>query len=257
MHRILNTGKSGLAAIQEKLDIISNNIANTQTNGYKKLKINFESLLNNSIENNGTPISNKDGQQNFAIGIGSKVSKTYRDIGQGVIVRSENLYSIAIEGDGYFGILDDNDNLYLTRNGDLKLSNYGYFIDDLGNTVDIEYLSGGVTPGSFLKINKVGQIIEIDKTGEKAVIGQMKIYSIEDYDLIKEAGNGYIIADKIELIDLENSKTILRQGYIESSNVDIAEELIQMLITQRVYGLNIKSLKAADEMWSLANSMKR
>ena len=72
-----------------------------------------------------------------------------------------------------------------------------------------------------------------------------------------ENGNGYLTTDEIESIDMKNSETILKQNYIEKSNVDIAEELIQMIVTQRAYELNTKSLRATDEMWSLANNMRR
>lgn len=257
MYRILSTGRSGLAALQEKLDLISNNVANSQTDGYKKLETNFESLLNDSIKNNGIPLSNNARQGNPSIGTGSKVSKPFRDTEQGAIVQSENPYAIAIEGEGYFGILNEEDNLYLTRNGNFKLSTEGYLVDDLGNAGDAEYFSDGILAESIVEITDSGQIIESNEYGEKTVVGQLKLYSIEDYNLLLENGNGYLVADKIESIDIENSETVLRQGHVEKSNVNIADELIQMISTQRAYELNTKSLRAADEMWSLANNMRR
>ena len=257
MYRILSTGRTGLTALQGKLDLISNNIANSQTDGYKKLMTDFESLLNDSIKNNGVPLSDKGRQENTSIGIGSKVTKSYRDNEQGAIIKSENPYAVAIEGEGYFGILDETDNLYLTRNGNFKLSTSGYLIDDLGNTVDIEYYADGISSEFIVEITDSGQIIEINNEGKKNEIGQMKIYYIEDYSLTLENGNGYLTTDEIESIDMKNSETILKQNYIEKSNVDIAEELIQMIVTQRAYELNTKSLRATDEMWSLANNMRR
>ncbi len=257
MYRILSTGRSGLAALQEKLDLISNNIANTQTDGYKKLETNFESLLSDSIKNSGIPLSDNARQGNAAIGIGSKVSNPFRDIEQGAIVQAENPYAIAIEGEGYFGIIDETDNLYLTRNGNFRLSENSHLVDDLGNEVDVEYFSDEISSESILEITNSGQINQTDKYGNKSIVGQVKLYSIEDYDLLLENGNGYLVADEIESIDMENSKTILRQGYIEKSNVDIGEELIQMISTQRAYELNTKSIRAADEMWSLVNNIRR
>ncbi|MEA3423167.1 MAG: flagellar hook-basal body complex protein [Bacillota bacterium] len=257
MYRILGTGRSGLAALQEKLDLISNNVANSQTDGYKRLETNFESLLSDSIKNNGIPLSNIARQGNPSIGIGSKVSKPSRDTEQGAIVQSENPYAIAIEGEGYFGILNKEDNLYLARNGNFRLSEKGHLVDDLGNEVDAKYFYDEISSESILEITDSGQINKMDEYGNVSTVGQLKLYSIEDYDLLLENGNGYLVADEIESIDLENSKTILRQGYIEKSNVDIGEELIQMISTQRAYELNTKSLRAADEMWSLVNNMRR
>ncbi|MBN2259010.1 MAG: flagellar hook-basal body complex protein [Clostridiales bacterium] len=257
MYRILSTGKAGLSALQEKLDLISNNIANSQTDGYKKVDTNFESLLNSSIRNNATPLSDAERENNPTVGVGSKTSKPFRDNVQGTILESENPFSLALDGEGYFGIVDETENLYLTRNGNFQLSAYGHLVDDLGNAVDAEYYAEGISPDATVEISETGEIVEVDAMGEKTVVGQIKVYSIQDYGLLIENGNGYLTADKIDWMDLETSETHIKQGYIEKSNVDIAQELVDMLTTQRAYSLNTKSLTAADEMWGMVNNMRR
>lgn len=258
MLRILNIGKSGLSALQNQLDLISNNIANTQTDGYKKMELQFESLLADSIKNNGVPLSDKLRNRDIGIGTGSKNSDSFRNNDQGVIEKDENPFALAIQGEGYFGIVDKSENKYLSRNGQFNLSEEGLLIDSKGNQLDIDYFGNNMINSDFkIEISEDGTVIEKDTVGQENIVGKIKLYDTEKYSLLVENGSGYLTADKIIEIDLSLGESIIKQGYIEKSNVDISEELIKMLTTQRAYELNTRTLRAADEMWSLANNMRR
>lgn len=257
MYRILSTGKSGLTAFQKQLDLISNNISNTQTEGYKQLKVRFESLLADSIKNNGVPLSDELRNQDARIGTGTMTTESYRDNEQGVIVKDINPLALAIQGEGYFGIVDDAGNQFLTRNGQFTLSEEGQLMDFNGNSLDVDYKRDEFDQDQDIEITEEGLIIQRNSLGAEREMGRIKLYEVESYNLLIENGNGYLTSDEITEIDLTKSETLIKQGYIEKSNVDIGKELVQMMMTQRAYELNTRTLKAADEMWSLANNLRR
>lgn len=257
MHRILNTGKSGLAAFQEQLDRISNNIANTQTEGYRALETRFESLLSDEINNNGIPLSNELKEATARIGIGTMATESQRSDLQGGLQAVEDPFALAIQGEGYFRILDENGELSLTRNGRFALSQDGQLADTNGNLLDVDYEKKQDRIPADAQINDFGEIYGVDESGDFVLIGQVKLYQPAGYSVLIENGRGYLEAEEVERIDLEESGTIIKQSFVEMSNVDIGDELVKMLETQRAYELNTRSLQAADEMWSLANNMRR
>lgn len=261
MYRILQTGRTGLEALQRKMDVISNNIANVQTNGYKNMEVQFEDLVYDRIANRGVPLSDAARGKPIELGTGSRVKSTARNFKQGPMAETGYPFHMAIEGEGFFGVQDENGNLFLTRDGGFTLDAEGQLVDARGNRVVMELYSplaqwkdNGISidaRGVFTGINEEGQIVEI---------GRLRLYNVPDKSLLTSIGSNYFSAENVDLVDnteIYEGWGQIRQGFLEESSVDIGKEMVDMLVTQRAYQINTKSIHAADEMWSMVNQMKR
>lgn len=257
MYRILSTGKSGLAAFQQQLDLISDNIANTQTDGYRALETRFESLLSDEINNNGVPLSEPLKESGARLGVGTATGSTYRSEVQGALAAVEDPYSLAIQGEGYFAVLGQEGEKLLTRDGGFMLSVDNQLVDKNSNRLEVMYVNGRNQMPEDVEIADDGTLYGRDSDGDRYTIGQIRLYAPSAYSVTVENGKGLLLAEEIDVVDLEATETVIRQGYIEKSNVDIGQQLVEMLKTQRAYELNTQSLKTADDMWSLANNLRR
>lgn len=264
MHSVLYTGKSGLDAFQKKIETISNNIANTNTLGYKRLDQSFQELLRNEIGELGTPLSEELDKNNPTIGSGAKAGNVYRVYEQGILTPSSNPLELAIDGNGFFGIKDSNGQLLLSRTGNFSINEKGKLVDQNGNLVEVKK---GKDLSDYsqdtIKINSQGEIVATDEDGEIDEIGQVICYDVLNKNMLYDAGNGYFKAkDEGELIDStqkskDNNFGSIHQGYAEMSNVDIGKELVDLMVAQRAYQFNSKSIQAADDMWQMTNNLKR
>lgn len=262
MNVTLYNGKSGMDAFQKKLDAISNNIANAETSGYKKINVTFQELLKDEIGDLGTPLSSELESKDPTMGSGTKTGDPYRSFEQGVLVPSSNPLEVAIEGNGFMGFRDADNNLLLSRVGDISISSKGTLVDSNGNQLAIEnpadlsqYSKDKVT------IDSNGNITARDAVGNVIDAGKVILYDITNKESLRDIGQGYYMADSKLLkssvsADAQGTFGQLNQGFSEMSNVDMGEELVEMIITQRAYQFNSKSIEAADEMWKMANNLR-
>lgn len=264
MNNILNIGKSGLDAFQKRIDTISNNIANVGTIGYKRLDQTFEELLRNEIGELGTPLTDEIEAKNPRMGTGSKAGTVFRVFEQGVLAPSSNPLEIAIEGQGFFGMRDGADELILSRIGNFSVSNQGELVDHNGyrvETEDLDDLTDYDVNG--IEINETGEIFAINEDGEKESVGKVILFGTLNREDLIDAGSGYYrITENAEMKESTDNNSeeyfgIVRQGYQEMSNVDIGKELVDLMIAQRAYQFNSKSVQAANEMWQMTNNLKR
>lgn len=257
MYRILSTGRSGLAAFQEQLDLISNNIANVQTEGYQSRSTQFESLLSDAVKQNGTPLSDALAARNDGIGTGVRTDGVARNDRQGVLAAVEDPFSLAIQGEGYFAVTDVQGDTLLTRDGGFRLTGDNQLADASGNLLEILYETGQNSIPEDAQIETDGGIYGGDATGGKVLIGTIRLYRPEIYSITVENGQGLFLADEIRPVDMVETGTVIKQSYLEQSNVDLGEQLTEMLKTQRAYQLSTRTITAADQMWSMANNLRR
>ncbi|EYE88814.1 flagellar basal body rod protein FlgG [Fervidicella metallireducens AeB] len=245
MLKALWNGRSGLYSNQNRIDTISNNIANIDTNGYKKCDVGFEDIFYEKLDRLGTPITtaNKEG---LIVGSGSRADKLIRNFTQGFLVDTSKADDLAIEGEGFFRLTDGQGNYFYTRDGGFNVDKYGNFVHCSGLILDIEGYDSTKLSSDF-KIAEDGTL-----TSNSNNIGKINLYSFKNLDEMQSYGNNIYKA--------ENPKTIvngkIKQGYLEKSNVDLGKELTDMIVTQRAFELNSKALKAADEMWQIANNIR-
>lgn len=262
MNRILQTGRTSLDAIQRKMDTISNNIANAQTTGYKSMKVQFEDLVYDEIANKGVPLSPEAREKPIVTGTGSKVKNIERQFDQGIPQETSNSLDLAIEGEGFFAVTNENGELFLTRDGSFSLDGEGQLVDSRGNHVVMENgFPLSQWQESEITINERGVLFAENQTGQSMQIGRIPLFNVPDKDQLISKGENYFSTENVtDIVTNEEGAEgwgSIHQGFLEASSVDIGEELVDMLITQRAYEINIRSIHSADEMWSMVNQLRR
>lgn len=245
MLRTLWNGRTGLYSNQNRLDAISNNIANAETNGYKRVDVAFRDIFYETVNRKGVPLTSADGNETIA-GTGSRADKLVRNQSQGILLNTGRSGDIAIEGSGYFRLIDGDGNEYYTRDGSFHIDGSGNFVHSSGLILDIE----GFQPQSLKEPFAINEKGEIYSNGVR--IGKINLYNFIDKDNMMSSGEN-LFSGATQIIE-SNGK--VKQGFLESSNVDITKELTDMMITQRAFELSSRTIKSADEMWQIANNLR-
>lgn len=259
MNNILSIGKSGMNSMQTKMDAIADDIANVNTHGYKKKEISFQELLHNDINNKEVLVSTN--VNNASINVGSKSEIGTINFGQGIITESSGDFHMAIEGQGFFGVRDNDGVLMLTRNGGFHLNQDNSIADDSGYPLELKLDVPVQEWGNgVVSISKKGEIsMEID--GEAKLLGTVVLYNPEVLDSLKSLGEGrYMPSQNVALynsIDEGDRFGNIAHHYLESSNVEMSKSIVDMLTTQRAYSLNAKAIQTTDEIMSMINGIKR
>lgn len=255
MLRALWTSKSGLNANQERLDVISNNISNVNTTGYKKVEVGFKDLLSESLDKLGNPLNDK----NSVIGTGIRAGEWNRVNTQGSLNQTTITTDIAIDGEGYFRVSSaDGRDLY-TRDGNFSVDSTGRIVDNFGNKLHIEYEDGfseqntTFASDNFL-VNKQGELF-VKSSGKDIKVGEIPTYTAVGENAFMSAGNNLYQAQG-DVQAFRTRDVDLYQGFLEGSNVDISEEFSDMILTQRAFQLSSKSITTADEMWGMVNNLR-
>ena len=247
MYNIMKNSVSAMSASQGKIEITSNNMVNAQTTGYKKLDIGFLDLYNETLDRSYYPHNN-----NNNTGTGVKVSQSFRNLSQGAIKDTGIKSNLAIDGDGFFRVINPNGTFSYTRNGEFNVDSNGDLVDDKGNKLDIQVINGNdvdLSKGE-VSINKLGEIFV-----DKEEVGKINLYKVQgDKDFIPAGDNLFNLRDgaKIELVTNSN----ILQGYVEMSNVNMETEMTDLIIAQRSFQFNSKGLQATDDMWSMINNLQ-
>ena len=252
MFFILNSSKSGMIAQQQRLDVISNNLVNVNTHGYKKLDSSFSNLLYKDLNINGVPTSNNSS----SVGNGVKSTDVIRNKAQGVLQLTGLNNDIAIDGEGFLRLTDANGEIFYTRSGALNVDVFGRLTDKEGNLVEVSY-NEGIDPMNtgLTQIN-----LTIDKNGfvstrEGIQVGKINLYNARGNNSLISKGDNRFIPVNDDVIIFSVSADF-HQGYLEMSNVDIGQEMSDMILTQRAYQLATKGVTTADEMWSMLNNLR-
>lgn len=249
------TSKSGLNANQEKLDVISNNIANVNTTGYKKVNVGFKDLISSSLDEWGNPLNDKTA----TVGSGVKAGNFTKDNSQGGLQTTNQKTDLALDGEGYFKVISSNGTEYYTRDGSFKLDSYGRLVTANGNILEVQYANGysqnntGLTADNFT-INKKGEIFA-ENNGNFEKVGEIAVYTAVGNDAFTSVGDNLFK----ELNGVQVYRTLdadMYQGYLEASNVDLSQEMTDMIVTQRAFQLSSKGITAADEMWEMINNLR-
>jgi len=265
MLRLLWNSQSTMTAQQEKLDAISNNIANVNTNGYKKLDANFKDLVYESLDRKGYPVSTSTTRKTvLQNGTGIRVGEWIRDKTQGQITSTGLKTDLAIDGTGYFEVTQlDNSKAY-TRAGNFLTDANGTIVDQKGNRLSI-------VDGQGNNINKLNGpykfdtnnfhvdsdgVVSIKQGNSEINVGKVKISNVIGDNSMMAVGDNLFIPKQGSTV-VESKDYSVMQGFLEQSNVDIATEMTEMLVTQRAFQLSSTTLKTADEMWQMANNLRK
>jgi len=259
MNQALWVAKTGLDAQQTRLSVISNNLANTSTTAYKKSRAVFEDLLYQNIRQVGGATSENSLLPNgLYLGTGSRVVATEKIHTQGNISTSDNALDVAIDGKGYFPItLPDGTTAY-TRDGGFKLNEQGQMVTASGNV-----LQPGITIPTDTRNISIGSdgtvSVTLQSTVAPVTVGNLQtanfvnpagLEPIGENLYVESAASGTATVGTPGLTGLGN----LQQGAVETSNVNIVEEMVSMIETQRAYEMNSKVVSTADGMMQYLNN---
>jgi flagellar basal-body rod protein FlgG len=264
MVRSLWTGASGMIGQQFNIDTIANNLSNVNTTGYKKTRADFEDLLYQNLRMAGTPstsISNYPTGIN--VGLGVKPAATQKIFLQGSLQNSNNQKDLAIEGEGFFKVqMYDGTEAY-TRDGAWKIDSNGQMVNHSGYRMMPEIIFPEGFLADSIAISQDG--IVTCKTGasdEIIDVGQITMNRfVNPAGLTSIGGNLFKISDasgpEINGIPGFEGMGKLHQGFIEMSNVQVVEEMVNMIVAQRAYDLNSKTIQTSDAMLNTAVNLKR
>ena len=253
MIRALWSGATGMAAQQFHIDNISNNLANVNTSGFKKQRVQFQDLYyQNMMMGNGSVAS---------VGSGVRVSGTDRDFHQGPLERTDDPLSLAIEGQGFFTVIGPNGEDRYTRDGSFRLDSQGRLVNSQGYEVKMEGATSIPPAVEDLTVDKNGMIYgkiggtyqEFGKVILTVFPNPAGLEGVGSNLYRESAQSGPAVSVEP---GLEGAGFIL-SGYLENSNVEIVTEMVNLIVAQRAFELNSKAVEAADQMWAIANNLKR
>jgi flagellar basal-body rod protein FlgG len=262
MIRALYTAASGMNAQQTNIDNVANNLANVNTTGFKKSRVEFEDLVYQEIRSAGSTASaSTEAPVGLDVGLGTRAVATARNFTSGNLRSSGSPLDLAIEGDGFFQVTLPNGTLGYTRAGTLHRDSQGLLVTNEGYSLDpqITIPANAVT----VSISKDG-IVSATVAGEQATqqLGTLEIATFSNAAGLRPLG-GNLFAPTSASGDPEtgapgtDARGTLAQGFVEDSNVSVVEEMVNMIIGQRAYEANSRVVKAADEMLAQVNNLVR
>lgn len=262
MMKALNTAATGMAAQEANVNAISNNIANANTTGFKQSRVEFEDLMYETVtEAGGRSSGNTMYNVGVQVGSGAKVSATRKVFDQGALKVTNNPFDLAVNGDGFFGIMLPNGSVAYTRDGSFNVDNTGTLVNQRGYKV----YPGLQFPPTTRSVNITDTgIVEafLNDQVEPQNLGQIPLFLfVNPVGLHSTGGNLYAATRSsgtaMEMIAGQENSGVIKQGQLESSNVNIMNQMTDLIKAQRTYELNSKVLKAADEMLQTVNNTMR
>ncbi|QCI24408.1 flagellar basal-body rod protein FlgG [Buchnera aphidicola (Muscaphis stroyani)] len=245
--------KTGLDAQQINMNVISNNLANVSTNGFKRSRAVFEDLMYQTIKQAGTNSSmNTILPSGLQLGTGVRPVATERIHSQGNLSKTDSSKDIAIDGSGFFQVQLPDNNVAYTRDGSFQIDQNGQLVTNSGYPIvpDIN-----IPPNSTsISISRDGVIsVAIQGQIQPVSIGQLNLINFINSSGLESIGENLYQETQASGAPIEtapglNGAGLLYQGYVETSNVNVAEELVNMIQTQRAYEINSKSINTSDQM---------
>lgn len=270
MMRALWTAATGMTGQQTNVDVIANNLSNVNTTAYKKSRVEFKDLVYDN-RNRAYNLKEKDTPVDLQVGLGAKPAATLKDFTDGTYTMTEKSTDLAISGDGFFTVRNNEQEILFTRDGNFSFSpidegnmlvnSQGFpVLDAEGNEIilDIE------NPDNFMVQND-GKIFlrnsadEVVDTGIEIGVVKFRnpagLLSIGSNNYTPTVASGEAMWENA--FDEGEERSLVMQNQLEGSNVELVEEMVNLIVAQRAYEINSKTVNAADEMLQQANNLKR
>jgi flagellar basal-body rod protein FlgG len=259
MDASLWVAKTGLDAQQTRMNVISNNLANVNTTGFKRDRAVFEDLLYQNIRQAGGQTgADTQAATGFQLGTGVRVMATEKIVAQGNMQTTENSLDIAIAGDGYFQIAQPDGTIAYTRDGNFNLDNAGQIVTGAG-----QLLQPAITVPANASSVTIGQdgtvTVELQAGGGAQVLGQLQLARFINSAGLQAMGQNLLKETPASGAPQVGNPGadgigILMQGALEASNVNVVEEMVSMIETQRAYEINSKAISTVDGMLQYLNN---
>ena len=266
MVRSLWTGASGMIGQQANIDTISNNLANVNTHGYKKQRADFEDLIYQTVRTAGTPATEETvvpvGVQ---MGHGVKLADTQRIFEQGSLQATAVPTDVAIAGEGFFRIQMYDGSLAYTRNGNFKVDNTGRMVTSNGYWLVPDIVMPELFLPDSINITKDGRVsVKVPRDGEEVEVdvGRIELYRFPNPVGLTAIGENLFkttqaSGDALPGIPGYEGMGQLRHKFLEMSNVAIVQEMVNLIVAQRAYEFNSRTIQTSDNMLGTATTLKR
>jgi flagellar basal-body rod protein FlgG len=262
MIKAMRTAATGMVAQQMNVDNIANNLANVNTTGFKKTKVEFQDVLYQNYRKAGTATAvGADVPAGLAIGYGTRAVATVRNFVVGDLAQTGNPLDLAISGDGFFQVQNPDGTIAYTRDGALKLSADGRIVNSDGFpilpeiTIPEDATSISIGADGVVDVQQVGQ-------DDSTQIGQIELARFINPAGLMSLGKNLMVATGASGEPqvgnpAQGGLGAIYQGYNEMSNVSVVDEMVNMIVAQRAYEMNSKAIQTAEDMAQIANSLKR
>lgn len=262
MIRSLYSAATGMIAQQMNIDNVANNMANVNTTAFKKSRIQFQDLMYQTIKEAGsTTTTGLEKPSELTVGVGVKPVATQKSFSQGGIENTGNPLDLAINGDGFFQVVNNAGEQFYTRDGTFRINAQGQIVNSEGYYLEPALSLPADTES--VNISKDG-IVQVKLFGETEAqeIGQMELARFVNPAGLKSNGGNLFTATSASgeaLLGTPYSGSFgsLEQGYLENSNVEIVNEMVNMISAQRAYDLNSKVVRTSEDMIRTAQGLKR
>ncbi len=265
MLRALYTSATGMRAQEMLIDNTANNIANVNTNGFKRSQLDFADLLYSTFKAPGTEVaSGQPSPTGLQIGSGVRSVGTTKIFSPGTFAQTGNPLDVGIEGDGFFKVTLPNGEARYTRDGTFRTDSTGRLVTGDGYLLDSAVTIQDGISLSKLSIGADGTVSGITAGSPESSVnlGQIQLVRfLNPAGLSSEGGNLYAATPasgaEVQAVPGQNGMGMLRQGFLERSNVEVVNELISLITAQRAYEVNSRAIRAGDEMLSTTNDIVR
>lgn len=261
MIKSLNTAATGMKAQQSNMDTIANNIANVSTVGFKRARAEFEDLLYHTEKEPGAQTgANSIAPTGVQTGLGVKTASVQKSFAQGSTMITKNPFDIEIQGNGFFPIQLSNGQIAYSRDGAFKKSPDGRLVNKNGLALQPEITIPGNATG--VEISPGGQVsIILGLNTVPQNVGQLQLVNFVNPAGLKSMGGNLFLPSLASGTPQQgapgtNGLGAVAQGQLESSNVNIVEEMVNMITAQRGYETNSKVIQASDQMLQLMNNIR-
>ncbi|AVP56841.1 flagellar basal-body rod protein FlgG [Pulveribacter suum] len=245
--------KTGMTAQQTQLDVISHNLSNVSTTGYKRNSAVFQDLIYQNLRQVGAQTTEENQlPTGMHLGLGVNVVATSRNFTQGSLQQSGNSLDVAIDGNGFFEVQLPDGTTGYTRDGSFKLDSQGRLVTSTGLPI-----APGVTvpaDAKSISISETG-LVSVTVAGNPTLqqVGQLAMSSFVNSAGLEPAGQNLYRESAASGAPQQaepgtNGLGIIKQGFLENSNVNVVEELVNMIQTQRAYEMNSKAIQTSDQM---------
>ncbi|MGQ9504744.1 MAG: flagellar basal-body rod protein FlgG [Thermogutta sp.] len=261
----LYSAATGMLAMEKKLDVIANNLANIETTAFKKGRANFEDLFyRHEVFPGAQDTSGEMTATGISIGLGSRLSGVQTDFRQGAFQQTSNQLDVAIEGAGFFQVLDPSGQIYYTRAGNFSINPNGNLV--IGSAHTGRLLEPPVVipkDATAISITPEGQVyVQQPNNPQLTLVGDIQLVNfINPEGLLKLGENLYAETDASGPPQAgtpgRDGLGLLRQNALEASNVEPVRELIDLITTQRAFEMNSQAVQVGDQMMQLVSNLRR
>jgi len=260
MLRALSTAATGMISQQNYLDVIANNIANVNTTGFKKSRVEFQDMLSQAVKTPGAMINQGTFQPvGIEYGLGVKTAATTKVFSQGSAVSTDRNLDVAIQGEGFFQVMRTDGTLAYSRDGSLKLDSMGQICTTDGLLIQPQTTIP--SDATEIDITEDGNIsVTTGQTTVQQIVGSLQLVRFQNPSGLLAVGHNLFVetaasGNPIQDTPGSNGMGTIQQGFLEGSNVQIVEELISLIKAERAFESNSKIINASSDILKQTNNI--